>query len=290
MTATDTSRSAARASLGRGSHHVGRLWEASAAFFSLGWRQAISYPLGFFMSQISNFLPILIFFFVSDMVTRPGQSFGGDYFSSVVIGLIGVKLLDSGLRGFGAQMDIAINRGWLEMFLVEPVRWRFLPFAMSQWPNFLGVFAVATMLALALALGASFEPSGIPMALAIGALGMFAGLAIGTMSASIKVLAKSGDPVLLLYTLMAQLFSGVYFPVDRLPTALRWLSYLFPHTYVIQGLRKALLPDGAELAGPSSLATVMTLLIFSVLAYPLAIWIWGRALEYGRKLGVLSGY
>jgi ABC-2 type transport system permease protein len=274
----------------KSSHLLRRLWEASDAFLRLGWRQAISYPLGFFMSQVSNFLPILIFFFVSDLVTRPGQTFGGDYFSSVVIGLIGVKLLDSGLRGFGAQMDVAINRGWLEMFLVEPVRWRFLPIAMSQWPNFLGVFAVATMLALALALGATFDPSGIPIALAIGALGMFAGLAIGTMSAAIKVLAKSGDPILLLYTLMAQLFSGVYFPVDRLPGGLRWMAYLFPHTYVIQGLRKALLPDGAELAGPSATSTVLTLLIFSVVAYPLAIWIWGRALEYGRKLGVLSGY
>ena len=290
MIETGTSRNAARASIGKGTHQAGRLWEASDAFLRLGWRQAISYPLGFFMSQISNFLPILIFFFVSDLVTRPGRTFGGDYFSSVVIGLIGVKLLDSGLRGFGMQMDIAINRGWLEMFLVEPVRWRFLPIAMSQWPNVLGIFAVATMVALALALGATFEPSGIPIALAIGALGMFAGLAIGTMSAAIKVLAKSGDPILLLYTLMAQLFSGVYFPVDSLPSGLRWVSYLMPHTYVIQGLRKALLPDGADLAGPSSLATVLTLLIFSVLAYPLAIWIWGRALEYGRKLGVLSGY
>lgn len=241
------------------------------------------------MSQISNFLPILIYFFVSDLV-GPARAFGGDYFSAVVVGLIGVKLLDSGLRGFGAQMDVAINRGWLEMFLVEPVRWRFLPIAMSQWPNAQGIFAVVTMLALAVALGANFEVSGIPIALVIGALGMFAGLAIGTMSAAIKVLAKSGDPVLMLYTLMAQLFSGVYFPVENLPGGLRWVSYLMPHTYVIQGLRKALLVDGPQLPGPSSGSIVVTLAIFSVLAYPLAIWIWGRALEYGRKLGVLSGY
>jgi ABC-2 type transport system permease protein len=289
MIGTDRGRDH-KASISRNTHQVRRLWEASDAFLRLGWRQAISYPLGFFMSQISNFLPIFIFFFVSDLVTRPGRTFGGDYFSSVVIGLIGVKLLDSGLRGFGAQMDIAINRGWLEMFLVEPVRWRFLPIAMSQWSNVLGVFAVATMVALALALGATFEPSGIPIALAIGALGILAGLAIGTMSAAIKVLAKSGDPILLLYTLIAQLFSGVYFPVESLPGGLRWVSYLMPHTYVIQGLRKALLTDGAELAGPSSFSALMSLLIFTVLAYPLAIWIWGRALEYGRKLGVLSGY
>lgn len=289
MTATKKA-AGARASIAGGAHLISRLWGASDAFLRLGWRQAISYPLGFFMSQISNFLPILIYFFVSDLVTQPERAFGTDYFSAVVIGLIGVKLLDSGLRGFGTQMDVAINRGWLEMFLVEPVRWRFLPIAMSQWPNAQGVFAVITMALLGIVLGAHFELSGIPIALAIGALGMIAGLAIGTMSAAIKVLAKSGDPVLLLYTLMAQLFSGVYFPVENLPDGIRWVSYLMPHTYVIQGLRKALLADGPALPGPSSLSIVVTLLVFSVLAYPLAIWIWGRALEYGRKLGVLSGY
>ena len=50
MIETGTSRNGARASIGKGTHQAGRLWEASDAFLRLGWRQAISYPLGFFMS------------------------------------------------------------------------------------------------------------------------------------------------------------------------------------------------------------------------------------------------
>lgn len=274
----------------RDDRNLARLWAAITAFMQLGWKQAVSYPLAFIMNQLSTLLPVVIFFFVSRLVDNPGRGFGGDYFSSVMIGLIGLKLLDTGLRGFGMQVDIAINRGWLEMFLVEPVRWRFLPIAISQWPIAQGLFSVATMLGLTLLLGADFTTDGIPAALLIGGLGTLAGLAIGTLSAAVKVLAKSGDPVLYLYTLSAQLFSGVYFSVDSLPGFLRPLSFLLPHTYVIQGLRRVMLPDGGKLPGLSSGSVIWTLLIFSVVGYPLAIWTWGRALEYGRKLGVLSGY
>ena len=288
MSTTVEQRQEAGAS--RDDRNLARLWAAITAFMQLGWKQAISYPLAFIMNQLSTLLPVVIFFFVSRLVDNPGRGFGADYFSSVMIGLIGLKLLDTGLRGFGMQVDIAINRGWLEMFLVEPVRWRFLPIAISQWPIAQGLFSVATMLGLTLLLGADFTTDGIPAALLVGMLGMLAGLAIGTFSAAVKVLAKSGDPVLYLYTLSAQLFSGVYFSVDSLPGFLRPLSFLLPHTYVIQGLRRVMLPDGGELPGLNSRSVIWTLLIFSVVGYPLAIWTWGRALEYGRKLGVLSGY
>jgi ABC-2 type transport system permease protein len=279
-----------RRPVGKDDRNLARLWAAVRAFMQLGWKQAISYPLAFIMNQLSTLLPVVIFFFVSRLIANPGRSFGSDYFSSVMIGLIGLKLLDTGLRGFGMQVDIAINRGWLEMFLVEPVRWRFLPIAISQWPIAQGLFSVGTMLGLTLLLGADFTTTGIPAALLIGLLGTLAGLAIGTFSAAVKVLAKSGDPVLYLYTLSAQLFSGVYFSVESLPSFLQPLSFLLPHTYVIQGLRRVLLPDGAELPGLRTGSIIWTLLIFSVVGYPLAIWTWGRALEYGRKLGVLSGY
>jgi len=273
----------------RREHPISRLIAANNAFMVLGWRQAISYPLGFVMTQLSNFVPIFVFYFVATQVNNPSQGFGSDYFTSVVIGLLGVKILDTGLRGFGLQMDMAINRGWLEMFLVEPVRWRYLPIAMSQWPVAQGLFAVVTTIGITILLGADFNPSGIPLALLIGALGLIAGLAIGTLSAAVKVLAKSGDPILHLYTLAAQIFSGVYFPINDLPEPLRLLSYLLPHTYVIQGLRRVLAP-GDFATGLSTPTLIWTLVIFSALAYPFAIWVWGRSLNYGRQLGVLSGY
>jgi ABC-2 type transport system permease protein len=268
-----------------------RLFEVAGAFLQLGFRQAISYPLRFAAGQVAQIVPVFIFYFVAKHFgDRPALGHGGDYYTFVVVGLIGFRLLDAGIRGLAHDIDTAINRGWLEMFLVEPVRWRFLPVGMSQWPAAQAVVGALAIAAVSLLLGAQYRLEGLPMAVLILALGLVAGLAIATMAASLAVLAKSGEPVLFLYSLVAQVFSGVYFSLEVIPGQLRVLSFLTPHTYVIQALRKVLMPSGAELSGMSAGEGLLGLTLFTVLAYPLSLWIYGRALEYGRKLGVLSGY
>ncbi|MEX2269024.1 MAG: hypothetical protein WEA75_10090, partial [Acidimicrobiia bacterium] len=68
------------------------------------------------------------------------------------------------------------------------------------------------------------------------------------------------------------------------------LSYFFPLTYVLAATRKVLMPGGDLVTGPSALEAVILLLVFLVVVYPIALWLFGRALDYGRKLGVLGGY
>lgn len=263
---------------------IRRSLQVAGAFFRLGVQQELSYPLGFITNQFSALLPVFIFFFVAKLVERP------DYFTFVVIGLIASKFMDAGVRGFSTEIDIAINRGWLEMFLVEPLHWRMLPVSMVQWRAAQGIINAGLMAAVGFAFGIRIRPDGLPIALVIVLLGLVAGLAIGTLSASLKVLAKQGDPILFLYGLLVQVFSGVYFPIETLPSALRWISWLIPHTYVIGALRNALMIETTSLPGMASGQALVALVVFSVVVFPLALWIYGRALEYGRKLGVLSGY
>lgn len=261
-----------------------RSFEVAGAFFRLGLQQELSYPLGFITSQFSALLPVIIFFFVSRQVERP------EYFSFVVIGLIAAKFMDAGVRGFSTEIDIAINRGWLEMFLVAPLRWRLLPVSMVQWRAVQGIVNAGLMAAIGMALGVRFRTDQLAVALTIVTLGLVAGLAIGTLSASLKVLAKQGDPVLFIYGLFVQVFSGVYFAIDSLPDSIRWISWLIPHTYAIAALRSALMPSGGALRVMSPGTALLVLSLFCVVVFPLAMWVYGRALEYGRKLGVLSGY
>jgi hypothetical protein len=35
---------------------------------------------------------------------------------------------------------------------------------------------------------------------------------------------------------------------------------------------------------------VLLLLVFIAVVYPIAMWLYGRSLEYGRKMGLLAGY
>ena len=47
---------------------------------------------------------------------------------------------------------------------------------------------------------------------------------------------------------------------------------------------------GGLTGGPSTWTAITALLVFDVVAIPVALWVFSRTLEYGRVAGVLSGY
>src|SRR5690606_10940503 len=110
------------------------------------------------------------------------------------------------------------------------------------------------------------------------------------LGASVKVLSKRSDPVLALYTIAASILSGAFYPVELLPGWLQAISWTIPHTYVMQALRRLLMPQGDVLPGPDTSVAIVALIVFCAVAYPIALWTFGKALEYGRKIGALSGY
>ncbi len=265
---------------------LGVMW----AFLRLGWLSAIAYPLNFALSYVSVLLPAVIYFFVAKLVDDSGPQLGGDYYTYVVVGLVGAQVLDAGLRTLSIQVQLAINRGWFEMILVEPIRWRLIPFGLVQWPIVRILVGIMVLLTASAFLGAEYRAAGIPAAILIVVLGLSAGLTIGILSTGLKVLAKAGDPLLTLYMLAAQLLAGTFFPIEILPSWLRPVSWMLPHTHVISSLRRALMPQGESLPGLELGPTILILIGFNVIFMPLAVWLFGRGLEYGRKLGVLSGY
>jgi ABC-2 type transport system permease protein len=106
----------------------------------------------------------------------------------------------------------------------------------------------------------------------------------------VKILAKRSDPIITLYTLAVGLLSGAAFPVSLLPTPIRIFSYCLPQTYVLSALRQVLMPGGDTISGPSAELAILLLIGFLVVVYPVGLWLFGRALEYARKIGTLAGY
>ncbi len=260
------------------------------AFTAMGYRTAIAYPAALVLSQIQPLFQVLVFFFVAKLVDRSGPAVGGDYFTFVVLGWAGVQMLQAGLGAFSTEVNFAVQQGRFEMFLVEPIRWRLLPFGLVQWPIIQKSLAVAFLLLVSALLGANYRVAGLLPAVAVLALGVVASMAIGIISGTMVILAKRGDPVITLYALAASLLSGALFPIELLPAWLRGLSWLLPQTYVIAALRRALMPNGELLPGASLEQATLGLMVFILIGVPLALWVFGRAMEAGRKMGVLSGY
>ena len=267
-----------------------RAAQVTGAFWRIDFIKATNYPLALVMKGLSAFIPVFTFVFVADLVSENGPDVAFDYYTFVVIGVVTMSILAATLNSFGNDMLELVTQGQLEMFLVEPVRWNLLPFAMTPWAAFQAFVTSAVMVALSIPLGADYRLEAVPIAILIILLGLAATLAIGILGASIKILSKRADPVLSLYTLAASVLSGVFFPVELLPSWLRALAWAIPHTYVIQALRKVLMPQGEVLPGPTAWQAIAALSVFSLVLYPIALWSFGRILEYGRKVGALSGY
>lgn len=81
------------------------------------------------------------------------------------------------------------------------------------------------------------------------------------------------------------LVSGVYYPVSVLPEALQKLAVFSPATYVLEGVRQALL----EGAPTSHLWQFMwPVLIMGVASIPLGLWVFEQAERYAKRAGKLA--
>lgn len=262
----------------------------AGAFLRVAVRLALSYPLSFFTSQARMIVPVFTYFFIARLLNRSGPSVGGDYFTFVVIGLAAMGTMQAALQALSKELDRAINQGRFEALLCEPVPWRALPLGLVQWSIVSGFSATVLLMLASLPLGAHYQATGFPLALVILALGTTASVGIGMLSAGGKILTKRSDPLLMVYGMVAGLLSGALFPLSLLPDWLRVFSWLIPHTYVIGAARGVLMPGAGTLSGPSGAEAMVGLLIFNIVVFPIALWTFGRALNIGRRLGLLGGY
>ncbi len=260
----------------------------SAAFLRVDVIEEINYPLTLAMSLLGIVVPLIPFFFISELVGGSEQV-GGDYLTFTVIGLAMTAVMTGAMSGFGTSLQNAFQRGTMEVFLVQPVPWTTLPVAMNQWTAMFGVLSGVLILVVGALFGANYVSSGLPETILIGALGIIASTAIGILSAAVLLLTLKSAPVLRLYSFAASLLAGSIFSVDQLPQWAQYLSFLLPHTYVINATRTALMEDpGTFVMAPRT--AVIWLVVFDVVFLTLGFWVFRRTLEYSRKMGLLGGY
>jgi ABC-2 type transport system permease protein len=260
----------------------------AVAFLRMDIIEDISYPMSLVLSELGTVLPVLVSFFIGELVGVT-EATGNDYFTFAVLGLAVTAVLQGALGGFGGSLQRALNRGTLETLLVEPVPWTYLPFAMNTWRIMMGVLEGGLIMLIGGVLGADYQLGGLWQFMILLILGIFANTAIGIVSASILILSKRSKPFLTLYGMAASLLAGSVFGVSQLPSWIQPLSWAIPHTYVINASRAALMEDPGSFVISFETA-VLALLIFNVVVMTIGLWLFSRSLQYGRKMGMLSGY
>jgi len=147
-------------------------------------------------------------------------------------------------------------------------------------------FSVAILAAVALFVPVDLSHANVASALALLATGAvaFIGLAIG--SAVFPLLwTEKGLQMAYIVQAVVLLVSGVYYETTILPAWMQVLSFISPATYVIRGMRAALL-DGADLA--AVWPNLWPALLVGAVSIPLGLRIFLWAERHAKRTGRLK--
>jgi ABC-2 type transport system permease protein len=185
---------------------------------------------------------------------------------------------------------IAIERweGTLEYTMMAPVRRYTHLVGAAMYAVVYGFIHTAAILAVMvlffpqLDLGkADFASAALVMT-----VGSFSFVGIGMMAAILPLLyVERGAQMTFVIQSVLLLISGVYYPISILPGWMQVLSHLSPATYVLDGVRGALI-EGRGIAG--QIGDLAPLVVMAIAFIPLGLWAFGRAERYAKRTGKLK--
>jgi ABC-2 type transport system permease protein len=268
-----------------------RILRTLAAFLKRDFLIEVSYRTSFILQFLGIAFSVLIWYFISGVVsapkTTPGLE-GVDYFAYVLLGLAFYHYLSSAMMSFAGKIRTEQTTGTLEAMLVTPTSTGTIVLGSALWDFFLTSFKVVVYLVIGrVAFGVTIRlDSLLPAALILG-LTVMAFSGIGVLSAAFVLYLKRGDPIAYLVASASALLGNVFYPSEDMWPVLRTLSRFLPITYALRGLRRALL-RGARIG--DLLPDIEILALFAALLLPLGIVAFRIAVRRARQEGSLVQY
>lgn len=209
------------------------LWLREMKRFLRSWSRIIStimMPL--------FFLIFLGFGFKGAFIPGVGQT--KDYIYFLVPGIIGMTLISTSMM---AGISVLWDRefGFLKEILVAPVSR--VSIVLGRIIGGMTTSLIQAILILLISLGMGFRIGSITnliLALFIMVLISFGFIGLGLIFASIFKDIQGFGIIVQMVIMPLFFLSGAIFPLSNLPRFLRYLSYLDPLTYGVEGLRRAL--------------------------------------------------
>jgi len=230
---------------------------------------------------------------------------GGDYISYVIIGLAYSQLMSTSIKAPMQSLSGAYWSARLEPLLRAPVRLEIVVLADSIWSYMVDVVTILIYVLVGAFFGMRIQ--GGP-ALLTGLLALMAGcisvLGYGFLSAAMFNLINAkgfNEPVEWLVSTMQRLVCGVYFPISVLPNWLKVLGGLMPQTYVLDYVRRVLIPtypkgptlpahilvEGLPPLTPETI-DLLAVIALTLIVLPFGLWAFNKGMQKARQDGGLS--
>jgi ABC-2 type transport system permease protein len=147
-------------------------------------------------------------------------------------------------------------------------------------------FSIAILGAVTLFVPVDLSRANVLSALVLLAVGALAFVGLGIASASFPLLwTEKGLQMAYIVQAVVLLVSGVYYPVSVLPGWMQVLATISPATYVIEGMRLALL-EGADLV--ALWPKVWPALVVGIISVPLGLQLFVAVERYAKRTGRLK--
>lgn len=254
---------------------------------------AMSYKFQFIFQFSQVFFSVAAIYFIGKMVADSGKSpllkaYGADYFSFALVGLAVASYLKAGLVTITNDMRQTMNQGVLEAMCASPTGYSWLFLCATLWPFVFETIRVTFYFLIGMIIfGMRLQNANWSGAAATMVLTILIFLMLGMISCSILVLVKKGDPLNWIFSSLSGLLAGTMFPIAVLPDWLRAVALCLPLTHSLEAMRKCLLIGMSARQVYHHLAV---LLAFTVVLFPVTVFVNNMCMKRARKQGAFSTY
>jgi ABC-2 type transport system permease protein len=260
---------------------------ALGALVERDYRITRSYRLAFVMDFAFGVVEVAVFFFISRSLSGTSAtrlSGAPSYFAFAVLGIIVGMVVGSAITGAARRLREEQLTGTLEALAVQPVGTISLALGPALFPTIFALVRASFYIALAvLVFDLNVSKTSWGGLVIVLLLASMAFLTIGIASAALTAVFKRGDTLASLAVLAMGFLGGSVFPISVLPGWLEPIGRIMPTRFAFDGARAAVF-------GRSWTADAGALVAFAVVGLPLAVFVFGRALDLSRARGSLAQY
>jgi ABC-2 type transport system permease protein len=177
--------------------------------------------------------------------------------------------------------------GTLEYTMMAPVRRVSQLLGSTMFAIMWGlIHTTVVLIALIVFFGIDLSQANFLSAGALMLVGSLSIIGIGMMAAALPLLwVERGDQMVFVIQSLLLLISGVYYSVTILPGWMQTIAALSPATYVLEGVRMALI-DGAPITSIGG--HLLVLAVMAVVFIPAGVLVFGWAEKYAKRTGKLK--
>ena len=248
----------------------------------------LSYRLMMTLDLWIGVLDVIVYYFISETfegATTASLGNAPSYFAFALVGIAVTVVIQAASLGVGSKIREEQLTGTLEALVAQPLTTIEMAVGLCGLPFAISTVRVAVYLVLgALAFGLDLSNTDwvgfVAMLVAIAA----AMSAIGIATAAVVIVIQRGNTISGLVIFAMSLASGAFFPVSVLPGWIEAVGKVLPTRFAFDGFRSALF-EGSGWENDA-----LMLAAFSVVALPVAIWLFDRGMHLARRWGTLAQY